>query len=112
MHYIRLRKRESFSHKTAQALPQCIIPALYVSCLTCFLPNWIVLAERKTSLEKLGFEGSQISSRIFAETELEPTRLLTVLQLGTQLTPALTIIRSQVFSREKVLLGGNSSNET
>ncbi|HMH10742.1 MAG TPA: hypothetical protein VK553_08545, partial [Candidatus Nitrosopolaris rasttigaisensis] len=44
-------------------------------------------AERKTSLEKLGFEGSQISSRIFTEAELEPTSLLTLLQLGAQLPP-------------------------
>src|SRR5260370_11665728 len=46
MHYIRFRERESFSHKTIQTLPQCIIPALYMSCFTCFLPNWIVLVLR------------------------------------------------------------------
>src|SRR6267154_2142444 len=46
MHYIRLRKRQSFSYKTTQALPQCIIPALYVGCFTCFLPNWMMLIFR------------------------------------------------------------------
>jgi hypothetical protein len=31
--------------------------------------------------------------------------------LSTQLTPTLIIVRSQIFSREKVLLGGNRGNE-
>ena len=69
------------------------------------------IAERKRSLEKLGFQGSQISRGIFAEAKLQATSLLTFLQLGTQFMPTLIITRPQVLSREKVLLGGNSGNE-
>jgi hypothetical protein len=36
MHYIRFGEREIFSHKATQTLPQRIIPALYMSCFTCF----------------------------------------------------------------------------
>src|SRR2546421_7581120 len=46
MHYIRFGERESFSHKATQTLQQCIIPALYMSCFTCFLANWIALILR------------------------------------------------------------------
>jgi hypothetical protein len=46
MHCTIFREIQRSSHKTAQTLPQCSIPALYVSRFTCFLPNWILLIFR------------------------------------------------------------------
>src|SRR5438094_4797660 len=43
MHQRRFRERERFSNKSSQALPECIIPALYMSCLTCFLAHCCML---------------------------------------------------------------------
>src|SRR2546429_2279879 len=43
MHQRRFRERERFSNKSSQALPECIIPALYMICLTCFLAHCCML---------------------------------------------------------------------
>src|SRR5947199_8050980 len=43
MHQCRFRERERFANKSSQTLPQCIIPALDMSCFTCFFAHCCML---------------------------------------------------------------------
>jgi hypothetical protein len=62
-------------------------------------------AEWQTLPEKLSFESSQVSGRILAKTELLPVGFFTLLQVRTQVAPALIIAELKLLGREALLSG-------
>ena len=57
-------------------------------------------AEWQTSREKLSFQSRQIGKGIFAEAELLPAGLLTLLHMDAEFVPALIIAGSKLFFAE------------
>jgi hypothetical protein len=68
------------------------------------------LAERQTSLEQASFNGSQISSRVFAKTKLSSAGFLTLLYLSPQVAPALIIPGLEFLNRENLRRCGDGSD--
>ena len=67
-------------------------------------------AEWQTLPEKLSFESSQVSGRILAKTELLPAGFLTLLQVRSQVAPALIIAGLKLLGGEALLLGDDRSD--
>src|SRR5260370_36382370 len=76
-----------------------------------YLALTVFLAERKTLLEQLSFQSRQVSGGIFAKAELLATSFLTLLQVRTQVAPALIILGLKLLGREALLSGDDSSND-
>jgi hypothetical protein len=68
------------------------------------------LAERQTLPEKLSFQRRQVSGRILTKTELLPAGFLTLLQVRTQVAPALIIAGLKLLGGEALLLGDYRSD--
>ena len=60
-------------------------------------------AEWQSSGEKLSFQSRQVRGRILAKPELLPTGFFTLLQVGTQVAPALIIAGLKLLGREALL---------
>ena len=67
-------------------------------------------AEWQTLPEKLSFQSSQVSGRILTKTELLPAGFLTLLQVRTQVAPALIIAGLKLLGGEALLLGDYRSD--
>jgi len=76
----------------------------------CYPASYI--PERKTLLEQLSFQSSQVGNRVFAEAPLLTTSFLAGLQLRTEVSPCLVIGRLQISGLQVLLFGDEDCDQT
>src|SRR2546425_303504 len=77
-------------------------------CIGSRISGCVFSAEWQTLPEKLSFQSRQVGGRMLAKTELLPAGFFTLLQVRTQVAPALIIAGLQLLGREALLAGDDS----
>ena len=101
VHCATFRERKRLSNKSSETLPQCIIPALYMSCFTCFLASLsqLIFAEALPDRLAKNLKTSVLLERLLEENPRAFDRYLYFcLQLLWQ-RPVVSCDRVQSISR-------------